>query len=103
VQRAQALLQCDQGPSGPAWRDQQVAQAYGCTTRSLESWRKQAVERGPLSLLEHGSWLNVAESELSVLTCQCLDRRIAERATVAEEAGAWAQDRHHHQIGVECS
>lgn len=52
VQRAQALLQCDQGLAGPAWPDEQVAQAYGCTTRSLESWRKQAVERGPLSLLE---------------------------------------------------
>jgi hypothetical protein len=52
VQRAQALLQCDQGPGGPAWADEQVAQAYGCTTRSVESWRKQAVERGPLSLLE---------------------------------------------------
>ena len=52
VQRAQALLQCDQGQGGPAWADEQVAQAYGCTTRSVESWRKQAVERGPLSLLE---------------------------------------------------
>jgi transposase-like protein len=52
IQRAQALLQCDQGSAGPRWGDQQVAQAYGCTTRSLESWRKQAVERGPLSLLE---------------------------------------------------
>jgi len=52
VQRAQALLQCDQGESGAGWRDEQVAQAYGCTTRSLESWRKQAVEQGPLSLLE---------------------------------------------------
>lgn len=52
VQRAQALLQCDQGPQGPAWNDEQVALAYGCTTRSLESWRKQAVESGPLSLLE---------------------------------------------------
>lgn len=52
LQRAQALLQCDQGTTGPGWIDEQVAQAYGCTTRSLESWRKQAVERGPLSLLE---------------------------------------------------
>ena len=51
VQRAQALLQCDQGPAGPGLVDEQVAQAYGCTTRSLESWRKQAVEHGPLSLL----------------------------------------------------
>jgi len=52
VQRCQALLQCDQGPDGPAWTDAQVAAAYGCTPRSLESWRKQAVGAGPLSLLE---------------------------------------------------
>jgi DDE superfamily endonuclease len=50
---------------------------------------------------KHGSWLNVAESELSVLTRQCLDRRIAERVTVAEEATTWATDRNDKQIGVE--
>ena len=52
VQRAQALLQCDQGEDGPGWTDEDVAAAYGCTTRSLENWRKQAFDRGPLSLLE---------------------------------------------------
>jgi hypothetical protein len=52
VLRAQALLQCDQGPDGPAWADERIAEAFGITTRSLESWRKQAVARGPLSLLE---------------------------------------------------
>lgn len=52
LQRAQALLKCDQSPEGRAWADTRIAEAYGCTTRSLESWRKQAVERGPLSLLE---------------------------------------------------
>lgn len=52
VQRAQALLKCDQGPLGPSWADEPIAEAFGCTTRSLASWRKQAVERGPLSLLE---------------------------------------------------
>lgn len=52
LQRAQALLKCDQGPLGRGWTDAQTAAAFGCTTRSLESWRKQAVERGPLSLLE---------------------------------------------------
>lgn len=51
-QRTHALLQCDQGPGGPAWTDERIAEAYGVTVRSLESWRKQAVERGPLSLLE---------------------------------------------------
>ena len=52
VQRAQALLKSDQGPEGPGWTDKQIAEAFGCTIRSLESWRKQAVEQGPLSLLE---------------------------------------------------
>jgi Homeodomain-like domain len=77
-QRAQALLQCDQGPEGPAWTDEQVAQAYGCTTRSLESWRKQAVETGPLSLLERQPRLRPAvavkldgeqEARLTALAC----------------------------------
>jgi transposase len=52
IQRAQALLKCDQGPDGPGWIDQRIADAFGCTRRSVENWRKQAVERGPLSLLE---------------------------------------------------
>jgi hypothetical protein len=50
---------------------------------------------------KHGSWLNVAESELSVLTRQCLDRRIGRREVVATEAQTWATDRNHHQIGVD--
>lgn len=52
LQRAQALLHFDQGPEGPAWTDARVAEAYGVTTRSLESWRKRAVEAGPMALLE---------------------------------------------------
>jgi transposase len=41
---------------------------------------------------KHGSWLNVAEIELSVLGRQCLDRRIPDAATLRAEASAW-QDR----------
>lgn len=52
VQRANAMLMCDEGEFGPAWRDQDIAEAYGTTTRSLENWRKQAVLEGPLSILE---------------------------------------------------
>lgn len=52
VQRANAMLKCDESDKGPAWPDQQIAEAYGITTRSIENWRKQAFERGPLSLLE---------------------------------------------------
>ena len=50
VRRAQALLKCDQGPDGPAWTDRRIGEAFGCTTRRLASWRRQAVEQGPLSL-----------------------------------------------------
>ena len=52
IKRAQALLKCDRGQEGPGWTDTRIAQAFDVTPRSLESWRKQAVERGPLSLLQ---------------------------------------------------
>jgi hypothetical protein len=38
---------------------------------------------------KHGSWLNMAETELSVLTKQCLNRRIADKATLTSEVAAW--------------
>lgn len=38
---------------------------------------------------EHGSWLNMAECELSVLARQCLDRRIPDIETLTKEAAAW--------------
>jgi DDE superfamily endonuclease len=42
----------------------------------------------------HGSWLNMAEIELSVLARQCLeDRRIPDRESLAEEVGAWEAER----------
>jgi len=50
---------------------------------------------------KHGSWLNVAECELSALTRQCLDRRIADQKTVADEVLAWSQDRNARQTGVD--
>ena len=52
LRRAQALLKFDEGEAGPGWSDAKVAEAFEVTTRCLENWRKQAVERGPLSLLE---------------------------------------------------
>lgn len=41
----------------------------------------------------HGSWLDMAESELSVLSSQCLDRRIPDKPTLIEEVAAWEKDR----------
>jgi hypothetical protein len=44
---------------------------------------------------KHGSWLNRAETELSVLGRQCLDRRIPDKARLAQEVAAWQARRNH--------
>jgi hypothetical protein len=49
---------------------------------------------------EHGSWLNIAECELSVLTRQPLKRRIADRNTLERELAAWVDERNAAQIKV---
>ena len=46
---------------------------------------------------KHGSWLNMAEIELSVLSAQCLNRRLADMATMQDEIAAWQCDRNHRQ------
>ena len=50
---------------------------------------------------KHGSWLNIAELELSVLTRQSLSDRLGSEAAVAERARPWAQERNRQQIGVD--
>jgi len=42
---------------------------------------------------KHGSWLNMAETELSILCRQCLDRRIDCKPTMTHEVAAWERDR----------
>jgi uncharacterized small protein (DUF1192 family) len=42
---------------------------------------------------KHGSWLDMAESELSVLSSQCLDRRIPDQRVLKDEVEAWEADR----------
>jgi len=42
---------------------------------------------------KHGSWLNMAEIELSILSRQCLDRRIPDQATLKRETAAWQEKR----------
>jgi hypothetical protein len=42
---------------------------------------------------KHGSWLNMAEIELSVLTRQCLDRRLPDMDRLGRETGAWVKQR----------
>ena len=45
---------------------------------------------------KHGSWLDMAESELGVLSKQCLDRRIPDKAALARETAAWVKCRNKH-------
>jgi transposase len=49
---------------------------------------------------EHGSWLNMAELELSVFARQCLNRRIADPETLASEAAAWEQQRNESRTTI---
>jgi len=42
---------------------------------------------------KHGSWLDMAESELGVVTSQCLNRRIPDKQTLIKEIAAWQKDR----------
>ena len=45
---------------------------------------------------KHGSWLDMAESELAVLSSQCLARRIADRPALESEVEAWLTRRNTH-------
>jgi len=49
---------------------------------------------------EHGSWLNMAECELSVLARQCLARRIPDQETLTREAAAWEQRRNAMAVKI---
>jgi hypothetical protein len=49
---------------------------------------------------KHGSWMNMAEIELSAMTRQCLSRRIADIATLRSETNRWAARRNRNQTGI---
>lgn len=49
---------------------------------------------------KHGSWLDMAETELSILTRQCLDRRIPDMSTLIREVAAWEQQRNAQQATI---
>ena len=50
---------------------------------------------------KHGSWLNMAEIELSVLARQCLERRIPDKESLAEEVGAWEEERNAAESAID--
>jgi DDE superfamily endonuclease len=49
---------------------------------------------------KHASWLNMAEIEISVLTKQCLDRRIATRENVQQQISVWSRDRNQRRATI---
>jgi hypothetical protein len=59
-------------------------------------WERLEVHYTP----KHGSWLDMAEIELSVLTKQCLSRRISDAATLIKEVTAWHEDRNNKRATV---
>lgn len=60
-----------------------------------EAWR--LVERFEVHYTpKHASWLDLAESELSALSSQCLDRRLPDMQTLINEVAAWQADRNKH-------
>jgi hypothetical protein len=50
---------------------------------------------------KHGSWLNMAEIELSVLARQCLDRRIETREELEREVAAWEEERNERGVPIQ--
>ncbi len=50
---------------------------------------------------KHGSWLNIAEMELSVVARQCLDRRIPDLGTLRREVAAWEKARNAAVVKVD--
>jgi hypothetical protein len=50
---------------------------------------------------KHGSWLNVAEIELSALNSQCLNRRIPDLEQMRKEVAAWELDRNHRSAAID--
>ena len=50
---------------------------------------------------KHGSWLDMAEIEIGVMSRQCLDRRIPDQSALRREVGAWQQQRNRDAIRVD--
>ena len=50
---------------------------------------------------KHASWLGMVEIEIGVMVRQCLDRRIADKATMVAEIAAWERRRNREQARIE--
>ena len=77
---------------------------YGRGKHEQEIYRRSAGRRDKLEIHytpKHGSWLNMAEIELSVLGCQCLSRRIPDQQALRREVAAWEKARNEKEATVD--
>ena len=75
-------------------------EGFGRAFEPEEAWRlarRLEIHHTP----KHGSWLNIAEIELGVLSQQCLDQRMDRIETVQDECSAWDRQRNETQKGVD--
>ena len=49
---------------------------------------------------KHGSWLNMAETEINIMNRQCLDRRLDSQSLMATEVAAWEDQRNDRQARI---
>ena len=76
---ARMLLKADQGSLGPAWKDADIADAFDCTTKSVERLRERLVKHGLDMAMDHGNRGSyrakkldgVAEAHLIATACSC--------------------------------
>lgn len=68
-----------------------------CPAEALRLARRLEIHHTP----KHGSWLNVAEIELSVLKRQCLPERISDLESMRDAVTAWNQERNSRQVPVD--
>jgi hypothetical protein len=66
-------------------------------TEAARLWSRLELHYTPT----HGSWLNMAELELSALARQCLDRRIPDQPTLQQQVTAWADERNRAAVGID--
>jgi nitroreductase len=71
-------------------------QAFG-PDEARRLWERFEVHHTP----KHGSWLNMAEIELSVLARQCLGQRFADRASLDEAVTAWQVERNGRSVEID--
>jgi hypothetical protein len=49
---------------------------------------------------KHGSWVNMAETEISIMSGQCLDRRLDSQEAIAAEVAAWESERNAREARI---